>query len=288
MTDQAAALRKMVRQRPSPAHVRRSHCEIFAITSGKGGVGKSNITMNLSAALALSGARVLIIDADIGTANIDILLNLDLRFHLGHVAQGKATLFQILHKVMHNLYLLPGASGTAGLGAFPTSRAEQLRSDLQRIEEMFDYLMVDTNAGISRRIINLLRGADRVLLVCSGEPTSIVDAYALCKVLYRKEADICVELIANNVEGKKEARDVYGKLKAAVKHFLKKELHYLSYIKHDEGIAHGVINQKPLMMTGATGGAVDNFQSLAAKLVHPPDWARGKGIHQLFDFLLQE
>lgn len=288
MTDQAAALRQLmnkVRKDERPAS--GSTCQITAITSGKGGVGKSNITVNLGIALARTGAKVLVLDADIGTANIDILLNMDPRHHLGHVTEGKASIIQILEKLDDNLYLIPGASGVSGLAEMPADKLKRLRTDLDQIESMFDHVLVDTAAGVSPAVINLLLGADRILLVCSDEPTSIVDAYALCKVLYKENPDAFVELIANNVQGEAEAQDVYGKLRIAIKHFLEKELHFLSYVVHDEAIGQAVINQKPLLMTGASGGAVDSFTTLASKLAHPSDWSGGRGVHQLFSLLLE-
>ena len=287
MTDQASALRKMMVGRLGSEPSGKSSCEVISVTSGKGGVGKSNISMNLSIALAKKGFKVLILDADIGAANIDILINLDPRRNLGHVLEGKASLFQVLEKITENLYLIPGASGISDIPELAFDKRGQLREDLTKIDEQFDYLVVDTSAGVSKRVINLLLGSDRVLLVCSEEPTAIVDAYALCKVLFQIDGEIKVELIANNVEGSVEAGDVYDKLRLAVKHFLKRELHYLSHVIHDEGIAYGVINQKPLMLTGAVEGAAANFEELASKLAHSPQWAQGKGVHYLFNLLLE-
>ncbi len=287
MSDQASALRKMMAGRQDLSSPGTCTCEVVAVTSGKGGVGKSNISMNLSIALAKAGFKVLILDADYGAANIDILINIDPRRNLGHVLEGKATLFQVLEKVADNLYLIPGASGISDIPEMAFDKRSQLRDDLVKIEQQFDYLVVDTSAGVSKRVINLLLGSDRVLLVCSNEPTAIVDAYALCKVLFQIDGQIKVELIANNVEGGVEAADVYDKLGLAVKHFLKRELHYLSHVIHDEGIAYGVINQKPLMLTGAVEGAAANFVELASKLAHPPQWAQGKGVQNLFNLLLE-
>ena len=286
--DQASALRKFVQSMRAPLFVEKSKCEIMAVTSGKGGVGKSNTTLNTALALSQLGRKVLILDADIGTANIDILLGLDPRRHLGHVLDGSATLLQILEKVTDNLYLIPGASGIADLGTMPLELLKQFRNDILKIEEMFDYLLVDTSAGVHHQVINLLKGSDRVLLICTPEPTSIVDAYALCKVLFKEAPGTHVELVVNNVVSLEEAHEVYEKLCLAVKHFLNRELPALEYIVyHDEGIAHGVINQKPVMMTAASSSAVQAYESIAAKLNHPDGWVEGKGVYQLLNLLTQ-
>ncbi len=287
MNDQASTLREWVkRNRPQPTG--NCPCEVIAVTSGKGGVGKSNISMNLAISLAQKGHKVLVLDADIGTANIDILLNLDTRLHLGHLADGQASLFQVIEKVAENLYLIPGASGVPDISQLPFHKWEQLREDLAKVESMFQYLIVDTSAGVHGRVINLLRGADRILLICNNEPTSIVDAYALCKVFYKDVPEARLELIANNVSGPADAEEVYGKLRVAIKHFLSKELHYLDHVIHDEAIALGVINQKPLMMSSVTTGAAVNFLAISEKLAHPGGWAAGKGIYHLFHLLFDE
>ncbi len=288
MTDQAAALRQLVFRKREPQPTGSSRCEIIAVTSGKGGVGKSNITMNTALALAARGRKVLILDADIGTANIDILVGLSPRKHLGHVFAGQAELFEILTKVVENLYLIPGASGISEISEMPLAQLNRFREEILKVEDMFDYLFVDTSAGVSKQVINLLRGADRILLVCNEEPTSILDAYALCKVLFQVESHAEVEFVANNVAGEVEAREVYGKLRVAIKHFLDKDLAYLGYVVHDKGIADGVINQKPLMIQDAPGPAAANFTELAHLLMHPDGWAVGKGVHQLFNLLVEK
>ena len=287
MTDQASILRKMMAQQRMQPATECFTCETLAITSGKGGVGKSNVTMNLSIALARSGQKVLILDADIGTANIDVLLNIDPRRNLSHVIDGQASLFEVLQKITENLYLIPGASGTDDLGAMAYDKRGKLREDLEKVEKMFDFLIVDTSAGVNQQVIKCLLGVDRIFLVCNSEPTSLVDAYALCKVLFQHKPDASVEFIANNVRGKEEAREVYDKLSLAVKHFLQKELRYSSHIIHDQGVAFGVVNQKPLMMTEAADGAAADFFNLADTLKHPKGWANGKGVHHLFENLME-
>ncbi len=285
MSDQAAALRKIADLVKEPVETGRSACQILSVASGKGGVGKSNLSLNLSIGLARLGQKVLMLDADIGAANIDILLGLDLRRHLGHVLAGDASLFEILHKVADRLYLVPGASGISEIGEMPFENLKQFREDLVKIENMFDCVIVDCSAGVGPNVTKLLRGADRVLLVCGDEPTAIVDAYALCKALFAEDSNVCVEVVVNNVPAKADADEVYAKLGLAVKHFLKKELRCLGHVVHDEDLAKGVVDQKPVMFTDKIGGAVSNLMNLAEKLARPGDWARGKGVRQLFQLL---
>jgi flagellar biosynthesis protein FlhG len=288
LNDQATTLRGLTaavhgRPRATPA----ASCETIAVPSGKGGLGKSTLTLNTGIALTRAGYKVLIVDADIGTANIDILVNIDSRTHLGHVVEGKAHLNQVVRKITGDLFLIPGASGIAEIGNMSLTTRQKLREDLVALEKNFDYLIVDTSAGVSNQVIRTLRGTDRILLVCSGEPTSIVDAYALCKVLFQQDPHVKVELVINNIADKDEADDVYGKLNTAVNHFLKRELHYLSYVVNDAALAQGVSNQEPIMMTHPdAGGAAAGFKTLAEKLAHPSGWSQGRGVEHLFNQLL--
>lgn len=288
MIDQASTLRKLISQQDAePATPEQSPCEIIAVTSGKGGVGKSNVTLNTAAALAQTGANVLILDADIGTANIDILLGKDPRQNLGHVIEGQASLYDVIEKVNDKLYFIPGASGIADIGTMPTSNLERFRDDIFKLESLFDYLLVDTSAGVHENVTRLLCGSDRVLLVCNGEPTSIVDAYALCKLLFQQYPDVKIYLVANNVADASEAGEVYDKLNAAVTHFLKKELHYLCHVVHDKAIVHAVASQEPVMLAEVNVPSKANFAELAQKLRHPDDWRKGKGFYQLFNSLIR-
>jgi len=289
MSDQAAALRALIaRDHAVVVPEGTSACEIVTVTSGKGGVGKSNITINVALALARRGRRVLVMDADIGTANIDILLGLGSRAHLGQVFEGSASLYEITVEIEERLFLIPGASGINGLAELPFDKRRGLQEDLQRIGEAFDYLFIDTSAGISRAVLDFMRAADRILLISTGEPTAVVDAYALCKAYYGEGGEVGPELVANNVTDREEAMEVFEKINLAVGHFLKKELKYLGHVVHDEEVAFGVIEQKPVMMSASDGRAAADYQALAEALDHGDHWQGGKGILQLFRNLVSD
>ncbi|CAM2009359.1 MinD/ParA family protein [Acanthopleuribacter pedis] len=286
--DQAETLRRLAAQKPKVAEPKADQdIRIIAVTSGKGGVGKSNVTLNTAIALAKRGHATLILDADMGTANIDILLGMDPRLNLGHVIEGKASLFEILVKISDNLYLLPGASGIMDPGYLGIQNLEQLRKDIGQLESMFQYVFIDTAAGVNQMVIQALKGSDRVLLICNDEPTSIVDAYALVKVLYKQDPEAFIQLVVNDVAGEEEAEDVYGKLRAAIQHFLKRDLDYLNHIAHDDVIARGVILQKPFMFTAAESPARGHVEALAEKLESTLADRGGKGLLQLFQRLIQ-
>lgn len=286
--DQAETLRRLAARKQKQPNAEGGHdIHIMAVTSGKGGVGKSNVTLNTAVALAKRGHNTLILDADMGTANIDILLGIDPRLNLGHVIEGKAGLFEILTKVTDNLYLVPGASGIMDPGYMGIHNLEQLRKDIEQLESMFQYVFIDTAAGVNQMVIQALKGSDRVLLICNDEPTSIVDAYALVKVLYKQDPEAVIQLVVNDVAGEEEAEDVYGKLRAAIQHFLKRDLEYLNHIAHDEVIARGVILQKPFMFTAADSPARGHVETLAEKLESKLERSQGKGLLQLFQRLIQ-
>lgn len=281
MKDQAASLRRIVS--PRQQHTGNSRCEIIAVTSGKGGVGKSNIALNLALALAESGAEVLLVDADMGTANVDILLGLDPHWTLGDVLQGRVPLPRILLSIGEHLDLLPGASGI-----YETHQAQQApwtAQDLQDMEDAYDYLVLDTSAGLNGNLLRLLQAADRVLLVATQEPTSIVDAYALCKAYLQATPEGRIELVVNNTPAGKEALEVHAKLGGAVQHFLHRNLPHLATIPNDPHVIEAVRCQKPLLNAHSKCLAAERIRALARRLRHGEGWARGRGITPLFQGL---
>lgn len=285
MNDQASGLRKLATHaKPAPREV-RSHCEVLAVTSGKGGVGKTNVALNVALALAQRQQRVLILDADIGTANMDVLLGLDPSHTLGDVLRGQSRLMDTILPIQDRLDLLPGASGMVDFIKSSPSLPLHVIEDVTKLEGRYNYLIVDTSAGINANSIAILKGADRVLLVCTSEPTSIVDAYALCKSLFQRTHQVTIQIIVNNIATPQEAADVFAKLRAAVSHFLKKEIHYLSHVVHDAKMVESIYVQRPLLLHSPSSPASRNLQDLARKLSHPPSWEGGKGLTQFFNLL---
>ncbi len=218
----------------------------IAITSGKGGVGKTNVVVNLGVALSRMQMKVVILDADYGLGNIDILLGIEPDQDISDLLKDTATLEDILIS-KNNLMIIPASSGVQSLAHLSEYQEILLYKELKKLENLAELLIIDTAAGISDNVISLLLAADEVYLVVSPENTSIVDAYAVVKVVTELDAFKKFSVITNMVEDKEEASDVFLKISRAVKKFLNKELHYLGYIRKDEHVIEAIKYQKPVV-----------------------------------------
>src|SRR5437667_2605702 len=207
VVDQATNLRSLVLQRP--------RAQVIAVTSGKGGVGKSNVAVNLAVQLASAGKSVVLLDADLGLANADVLCNIDLPFNLAHVIARKKELREVMVKGPGGFKLIGGASGLARMADLSDDDRQRLVSALAELELQADVILIDTGAGISPNVLSFTRAADHVLVVTTPEPTAITDAYAVVKVLSRDRDSFVserrVSLLVNQVRNSNEAKVVHGR-----------------------------------------------------------------------------
>jgi flagellar biosynthesis protein FlhG len=222
--------------------------KVLAVSSGKGGVGKTNVVANLAMALIRKGNRVLIFDADIGLNNIDILLGLAPRYHIGHVFNGEKTLEEVLVEGPRGLKVLPASNGWQELTTLDNEKKMTLLEELDHLMGDYDYLIFDTGAGISSNVTYFCSAAHETLLVATPEPTSHTDVYALMKVLYQKHNQKKFQLIINSVKSEREALEIYRRLTDVVDRFLSHvSLEYFGYILYDENVTRSVRQQKPVV-----------------------------------------
>lgn len=222
--------------------------KVLAVSSGKGGVGKTNVVANLALALIRKGNRVLIFDADIGLNNIDILLGLTPRYHIGHLFNGEKTIEEILVDGPKGLKVLPASNGWQELTMLDNKKKMLLMEELDRLMGDYDYLIFDTAAGISSNVTYFCSAAHEILLVATPEPTSHTDVYALIKVLFQKHNQKQFKLIINSVKSEREALGIYRRLTDVVDRFLPHvSLDYLGYILYDEHVTRSVRQQKPVV-----------------------------------------
>ena len=222
--------------------------KVLAVSSGKGGVGKTNVVANLALALIRKGNRVLIFDADIGLNNIDILLGLTPRYHIGHLFNGEKTIEEILVDGPKGLKVLPASNGWQELTMLDNKKKMLLMEELDRLMGDYDYLIFDTAAGISSNVTYFCRAAHEILLVATPEPTSHTDVYALIKVLFQKHNQKQFKMIINTVKSEREALGIYRRLTDVVDQFLPHvSLDYLGYILYDENVTRSVRQQKPVV-----------------------------------------
>lgn len=275
MMDQAEALRELVeKQNPSfrgadsfpPEKSPRG--QIIAITSGKGGVGKTNVVVNLAISLRRSGKEVAILDADFGLANVDVLLGLNPTFHLGHVIEGIQPLRSVIVEGPEGIHIIPASSGIQELTQLSEEKRSILLGQMMSILDSYDFVLVDTAAGISDNVVRLLAVSRKVIVVSAPEPTAIVDAYALIKVLLKRDPEKEVLVLVNSVLDEQEAKEVFDQLARVVDRFLGRSLQLVGFIPRDEKVQHSVRQQKPVVLRYPRTLVTRCFERIAEKLVN--------------------
>lgn len=234
----------------------------IAITSGKGGVGKTNVVANLGVALSRMEMKVAILDADYGLGNIDILLGIEPQLDISDLLKDTATLEQILIE-KNELLIIPASSGIQSLTSLSEYQEILLYKELKKLEKMADLLIIDTAAGISDNVISLLLAADEVILVVSPDNTSIVDSYAVVKVVNELDTFKTFSVITNLVRDEEEGADVFLKFSRAIKKFLNKEVRYLGYIQKDENLLAAMKYQEAVVEKFPDTICSKNFLELA-------------------------
>lgn len=244
--------------------------KIITITSGKGGVGKTNIVANLGYALSRFGKRVLIFDADLGLGNLDVLLGLAPQYNLSHVIQGEKELKDVVMDGPGRLKILPAASGIQEMTSLSEQERYRMFSQLADFILDFDIILIDTAAGISSNVLYFNIHADEILVVATPEPTSITDAYALMKVLSVKHGTAKFKLIVNSAANEREAEDVFNQLNLVAGRFLDISLEYYGSVMLDPNVLKGVRQQKAVSEMAPLAKASRCFAALARKISASP------------------
>jgi len=238
----------------------------IAVTSGKGGVGKTSVAVNLSVALARLGKRVAILDADFGLGNVDVLMGLAPSAHVGHVLGGEKTLREILVTGPCGVQVIPASSGMPQLTALTDGQWDRLGDSLDEVADDFDYVIIDTGAGISDNVVEAIRLANRALVVTALEPTAVVDAYALIKLMSTTDPAQEIEVVVNNAHDASEAQLVFAQLQVAATRFLKRRIQYAGFIAHDPAVREAVLVQRPIVDHLPQSPASRCFRILASRL----------------------
>lgn len=239
--DQADELRTLVRQMTPSALT-------IAVTSGKGGVGKTNLSVNLALCLTARGHRVTLLDADFGLANADLLLNLEVQNNLAHVLAGQCGIEDAIHHGPGGLRLIPGASGVASLANLSEFERHHLVRMLAPLERDSDYLLFDCGAGIGENVLTLARSADIVLVVTTPEPTSMTDAYGIIKSLVRGRYSGAVGLVVNMAASRLEAQKTLRRIQSVATRFLQKEVVDYGYVFDDDRVRQGIRLRAPVVL----------------------------------------
>lgn len=256
---------------------RMQPARVYTVTSGKGGVGKTNIVLNLAIALTEMGKRVLILDADLGLGNMDVLLGIQHTYTLGDILGQRCSLKEALLEGPTGVKILPAESGVEELTRLTTGQKIKVFSLFHSLYEEADTILIDTASGISSNVLFFSSFADQILLVATPEPTSITDAYATMKVLSRAPGDQDFQLLINRVESEQQGREVYQTLFRAAEHFLDIRPGWLGFISKDRNLPRAVSRQKPILELQPDSPASRDIRSLAGKLTARCPSVRGEG-----------
>lgn len=278
MSDQAQSLRELVSNSSKGARV-------LTITSGKGGVGKTSLAVNLAISLARLGLRVGILDADLGLANVDIVLGLSPRYNLMHVVNGQKRLNEIVLPGPEGILVYAGGAGVFELANLSQWRLERFVREIATLDATLDYLIVDTGAGISRNVMSFVLACDEVILVTTPELTAITDAYGVIKLIAAQQVETKIRVVVNMARSEAEAEKVLRSLNLVVNQFVpgRLALEMLGYIPADAAVTMAIREQEPLILSHPGSKAATQIESIARRLVHdgvvqPPP----KGVGALF------
>ena len=239
----------------------------IAFTSGKGGVGKSNIVLNTGLALARRGRRVTLLDGDLGLASINVLMGLSPRYDLRHVLVGERAMRDIILQGPHGLSVIPAGSGIAELANLDGEARETLLSQLAMLAETVDYLLIDTGAGISDTVLNLVAASDEAIVITRPEPTALADAYALIKVVVNQEPAYPFHLLINMARDAAQAEQVYGSLEQILVRFLGYQPGNAGHVVSDPRVGQGVVQQVPFTILAPQCLAAQNVEALASRIL---------------------
>lgn len=240
--------------------------KVIVVTSGKGGVGKTNVTVNLALALAQRKQRVLVLDADLGLANVDIAMGLLPKYNLMHVLRGELSLEEIIVTGPLGVSVIASGSGIKELANLDDARRERLLLSLASLKRAYDWLVIDTSAGLGKNVLGFVLAADETLVVTTPEPTAMLDAYSMIKVIFQENPDAQVRLVVNMVRDDGEAREVSDKMTVLAHRFLGAAIAPLGYVVRDPKVGEAVREQTPLLMMYPSTPAARCIQTLALKL----------------------
>jgi flagellar biosynthesis protein FlhG len=254
--DQAAGLRKV--SNPHPVRV-------IAVASGKGGVGKTNVSVNLALAMVAEGKRVMLMDADLGLANVDIMLGLHPEFNISHVISGERTLEEIIVPGPLGLQVVPASSGMQNMAELTPAQHAGMIQAFSEVGHDLDVLIIDTAAGIADSVVSFSRAAQEVIIVVCDEPTSITDAYALIKVLNRDYGIQRFRVLSNMAHSMQEGRELYDKMVKVTDRFLDVTLDFMGTVPYDEYLRKALQKQKAVIEAYPRSKAAMAFKNLARK-----------------------
>lgn len=241
-------------------------CKVIAITSGKGGVGKTSFSINLGISLSQLGYQTFIIDCDLGTANVDVLLNLQPKFNIAHILNKQKEILDIVVEGPSGLQLVPGGSGFQNIADLEETQFNRLIDSFQTLEKFADFIIIDTGAGLSRNVVNFLLASDEIIVVTTPEPHAITDAYAIIKVMDEHNPALEPKLVVNKAETPEEGKKIADKMISVADRFLNLRLEYFGYIIEDKSVWRAIKKLRPFVLAEPQSPAAQCVKALAKKI----------------------
>lgn len=297
MRDQADKLRQIIatlkdRQIVNSTGLERNlpkrNSKVITVTSGKGGVGKTNIAVNLGICLSEYGFKVIILDADLGLANIDVVFGIIPKYTLVDVINNQKSILEILTDGPKNVKFISGGSGVEQLTKLNKQQLEKFIENISLLDKLADFIIIDTGAGVSENVISFIMAADEVLLVTTPEPTSITDAYALIKMVSNRDKNKLIKVIVNRAENQNEAENILKKLSLVAERFLAIKLIPLGFILNDDLVPKAVRMQQPFTIAYPRSNAAKHIKDICKRLVQiKVEQSPGGGMRGFVNRLIQ-
>lgn len=293
MSDQAQKLRSLMdedtepKNEPASPPSPTSRAEVIAVTSGKGGVGKSNLAVNLGITLSRKGYEVAVADMDLGLANVNVITGQSPDYTLLDVLKGRRSVNDILEEAPGEIYILAGASGEEELANLSEDDCRRFIQKLSRLDRMVDVLIVDTSAGLSSKVMQFVCAADRTILVTTPEPTAITDAYAVIKsgISYENHPDF--NLVINRADSIMEGKKVAEKMKRVGEDFLNTPLRILGYMTEDESVIRAVRQRRPFVLEYPESRASQCISHIESRLMEDAPLQRNEGVEGFFSRIVR-
>jgi len=252
MIDQADKLRKIMKSKKINDEnniIEEDKAKVISISSGKGGVGKTNFAINFSISLSKLGYKVVIIDADIGLSNIEILSGISVSNSLSDIIFSGKDIFEIMGNGPEGIKIISGGSGLKELKLFDDNNLPKLMEEIEKLQLAFDYIIIDTGAGISSAVIDFIMTSSEAIIICTPDPTSLMDSYTLIKSIVHTGFTGNISVVSNQVNNRNEGTEIFNKLYNASKNFLRFQIEYLGYIERSELVNYAVRNQMPFIIS---------------------------------------
>ncbi len=280
MMDQAEVLRQLVNRN----NVEKEKSKIITVTSGKGGVGKSNFIVNLAITLSKEGKKVLLFDADIGMGNDDVLMGIYHKYNIMDVINGEVSIEEGIIEGPNGIHLLPGGTGINNIEDLTKEQREKFISEIDSVDG-YDYILIDTGAGINRTVLAFIASSDEAIFILTPEPTSLTDGYSLFKALKHFKIETHVNIVINRALSEEEGRATFSKFDLATRRFLNRYPTYLGCIYEDKHLTMAVRNQTPVVIKYPKSEAARSIVRVAARVMGKENSIKGNGAKGLFNKL---